>query len=51
MIVSIFLGVAMSIRDDLQSLLDAYAAAYQASDASACAAMFTPNGELYSPLA
>ena len=38
----------MSIRDDLQSLFDAYAAAYRASDAGACAAMFTPNGELYS---
>ena len=30
----------MSIRDDLQSLFDAYAAAYRASDAGACAAMF-----------
>ena len=41
----------MSIRDDLQRFFDAYAAAYQASDASACAAMFTSNGELYSPYA
>ena len=41
----------MSIRDDLRRVFDAYAAAYQASDASACAAMFTPNAELYSPYA
>jgi ketosteroid isomerase-like protein len=41
----------MSIRDDLQNLFNAYAAAYQAGDASACAAMFAPNGELYSPYA
>ena len=41
----------MSIRDELQSLLDAYAAAYRSGDAAACAAMFVPDGELYSPYA
>ena len=41
----------MPIREDLQNLLNIYAAAYQAGDAKACAAMFAPNGELYSPYA
>ena len=41
----------MSIRDDLQKLFNTYAAAYQAGDATACAAMFVLNGELYSPYA
>jgi uncharacterized protein (TIGR02246 family) len=41
----------MPIRDELQSLFDTYVAAYQASDASACAAVFTSDGELYSPYA
>ncbi len=41
----------MSIRDDLQALFDVYAAAYRAGDACACAAVFAPEGELYSPYA
>ena len=41
----------MSIRDDLQNLLNTYATAYRASDATACAAMFVLNSELYSPYA
>lgn len=41
----------MSIRDELQSLLDTYAKAYQGGDASACARMYTPDGELHSPYA
>lgn len=41
----------MSIRDELQSLLDDYARAYQAGDASACAKLYTPDGELHSPYA
>jgi ketosteroid isomerase-like protein len=44
-------GHAMSIRDDLQNLLNIYVAAYQAGDAAACAAVFAPNGELHSPYA
>jgi ketosteroid isomerase-like protein len=42
---------AMSIREDLQNLFNIYAAAYQTGDATVCAAMFTLNGELYSPYA
>lgn len=41
----------MSIRDDLQYLLNIYATAYRAGDSAACAAMFALNGELYSPYA
>ncbi len=41
----------MSIRDDLQNLFNIYAAAYQAGDATACAALFALNGQLYSPYA
>lgn len=41
----------MSIRDDLQKLVDDYAKAYQAGDAAACANMYTSNGELHSPYA
>ena len=41
----------MSIRDDLQNLLNTYASAYRARDAASCAAMFAPNGELHSPYA
>lgn len=41
----------MSIREDLQKVLDTYAAAYRVGDASACAAVFVPDGELYSPYA
>ena len=41
----------MAIRDDLQNFWNIYAAAYRAGDAAACAAMFLPDGELYSPYA
>jgi ketosteroid isomerase-like protein len=41
----------MSIHDDLQNFWNIYAAAYRAGDATACAAMFVPDGELYSPYA
>lgn len=40
-----------SLRDDLQELLDTYAAAYRAADAAGCAAMFAPECELHSPFA
>jgi uncharacterized protein (TIGR02246 family) len=41
----------MSVRDELQSLLGAYARAYQAGEASARAKLYTPDGELHSPYA
>ena len=41
----------MSIREELQALLDVYARAYQSGDALACAKMYTPGGKLYSPYA
>ena len=41
----------MPNRDDLQNLFDIYSAAYRAGDATACAAVFAVNGELYSPYA
>jgi len=41
----------MSIHEELQNLLDAYAKAYEAGDALACASMYTPDGELHSPYA
>ena len=41
----------MSIRDELQAFFDAMAAAYVAGDAAACAAMFTPDGQIHSPYA
>ncbi|MER8368038.1 nuclear transport factor 2 family protein [Mesorhizobium sp. M1378] len=41
----------MAIREELQDLYDRYAAAYTAGDASTCAAVFAPNGELFSPYA
>lgn len=44
-------GIVMPIRDDLQALFDSYVKAYQAGDAAACAAVFAPGGELYSPYA
>jgi ketosteroid isomerase-like protein len=43
-------GTAMLIREELQNL-DTMATAYRAGDAAACAAMFVPDGELYSPYA
>ena len=41
----------MLIRNELQNLMNTYAAAYRACDAAACAAMFSLNGELHSPYA
>ena len=41
----------MLIRAELQNLLNTMAAAYRAGNAAACAAMFVPDGELYSPYA
>ena len=41
----------MWTREELQKLLDAYAKAYQAGDAAACAKMYTLDGELHSPYA
>jgi ketosteroid isomerase-like protein len=39
----------MPIHDELQRVYDSYAAAYRAKDAARCAAVFTPNGAVYSP--
>ena len=41
----------MSIRDELQRVYDAYAAAYRMKDAADCAAVFTEDGEVLSPYA
>ena len=41
----------MAIREELQGLYNAYAAAYSVGDAGACAAVFAPDGELFSPYA
>ncbi len=41
----------MTIREELQALLDVYAKAYQAGDALACAKVYTSDGELHSPYA
>ena len=41
----------MGIREELQDLYNAYAAAYSVGDAAACAAAFAPDGELFSPYA
>ncbi|MER9599685.1 nuclear transport factor 2 family protein [Mesorhizobium sp. M0244] len=41
----------MSIHDELQNFWETYAAAYRVGDATACAAMFALDGELYSPYA
>lgn len=39
----------MSFRQTAQELFDAYVTAYRAGDAAGCAAVFTPDGELFSP--
>lgn len=41
----------MSIREELQSVYDAYAAAYRTKDAAGCAAIFTDDSEAFSPYA
>ena len=41
----------MSICEQLQKVYDAYAAAYRANDAAGCAAVFTDDGEVFSPYA
>ena len=41
----------MSIRDELQELMDMMATAYRAGDAARCASLFVPDGALYSPYA
>ena len=39
----------MSIGAEAQRLCDAYAAAYRVGDAAGCAALFVPDGWLFSP--
>lgn len=41
----------MGLRDELQALGDAYVAACRAKDVVGCAAVFTPDGVLYSAFA
>jgi ketosteroid isomerase-like protein len=41
----------MPIREDLQRVYDAYATAYRMKDAAGCAAVFTEDGEVFSPYA
>jgi ketosteroid isomerase-like protein len=41
----------MSLKDELQILMNAMAVSYSAGDAIACAAIFTTNAELISPYA
>jgi uncharacterized protein (TIGR02246 family) len=41
----------VSIRDELQRLMDTMAHAYRAGDAAGCASLFVPAGALYSPYA
>jgi uncharacterized protein (TIGR02246 family) len=41
----------MSIKEELQGLMNAMAKAYRAGDAAGCASLFVPDGELYSPYA
>lgn len=41
----------MTIRDELQWLMDKMANAYRAGDAAGCASLFVPEGALYSPYA
>ena len=41
----------MAIREELQGVLDAYTAAYRNKYAEGCAAVFTEDGELFSPYA
>ena len=41
----------MSIREELQRVYDLYAAAYRVKNAAGCAAVFTEDGEVFSPYA
>ena len=41
----------MSIYDELQELMNKMVEAYRAGDAARCAALFVPDGMLYSPYA
>jgi uncharacterized protein (TIGR02246 family) len=41
----------VTIRQELQSLCDAYVAAYRAGDAAGCAAVFTEDGVMFSAFA
>ncbi|RWD61666.1 MAG: DUF4440 domain-containing protein [Mesorhizobium sp.] len=41
----------MSILEQLQSVYDAYATAYRNKDPAGCAAVFTHDGEVFSPYA
>jgi len=41
----------MTIRDELQGLMDKMTNAYRAGDAAGCASLFVPEGALYSPYA
>ena len=41
----------MAIREDLQHVLDGYAAAYRRGDAEGCAGIFAEDAEVYSPYA
>lgn len=41
----------MSIQDEMQGLMDKMTKAYRAGDATGCAALFVPDGALYSPYA
>jgi ketosteroid isomerase-like protein len=41
----------MSVQDELQRVYDAYATAYRMKDAAGCAAVFTEDGEVWSPYA
>jgi len=39
----------MSLREELQALLDLYVASYEAGDAAACASFYLPEGAIFSP--
>ena len=39
----------MSIREEIQGLLDRYVASYEAGDAVACASFYLPDGAIFSP--
>ncbi len=41
----------MTLQHELQSLCDAYVAAYRAGDAAGCAAVFTEDGAMFSAFA
>lgn len=41
----------MALRDELQAMSDAYVVAYRKGDTAGCAAVFTPDGILYSAFA